>query len=139
MSGKIFIWIGGPREVFKPEARETYTKGVPFTAPGLFEDLFEKDPMFVEIDEKTHERVMKMWGKVEAMTEGTLKRFEARARTQAEVLKILEPMAKTEMAKTEMAKWKKARDEHRATTPQPVQPKARPNKETATTEDGDAE
>jgi hypothetical protein len=43
--------MGGPSEVFKPEFPYIIERGVPFSADGLFVDLFLNDPLYVLVDE----------------------------------------------------------------------------------------
>lgn len=108
MSGnKWFVWIGKAREVFKPGINRKFERGVPFEAPGLFEDLFEHDPMYVEVTDKQAEKILKDFEKAHSLKD-PVKRWEAVEDLRTKVLKDLEAKAAKEIEK-----WRAWRNAHR--------------------------
>jgi len=105
-----FMYMGGPSEVFKPEFPYIIERGVPFSAEGLFMDLFLNDPLYVLVDEDKAKAMLGELDKAKGDREKTWALKEANIRDfKGEQEKKLEL-------------WRKVREAFHTGTPAPAAP-----------------
>lgn len=103
-----FMWIGPAREVFKTEFPHLIERGVPFSADGLFVDLFVRDPLYVMVDP---DKAKAMLDKLKA-AEGNL--------GQVHGLQEANVGALQDAAKLKLKDWYAERDANRALLARPA-------------------
>lgn len=105
----MFMYMGGPSEVFKPDFPYIIERGVPFSADGLFTDLFLDDPLFVLVNP---DKAKEMLDKLE------------HEKDREKKLKLREAFVTAMRPEQErkLADWYKVRDAARAARPAPAGP-----------------
>lgn len=97
METKKFVYIGQGSPVFKAGVKALFSRGVPTEVSALYYDLFEKDPLYIEVSKE-----------------------EAKTMKGEDPNKVVKGLEKAR--KEKVAAWKKDRDAHRKSIPQPTRP-----------------
>lgn len=107
-----FMYMGGPREVFKPEFPYIIERGIPFSADGLFVDLFQNDTLYVLVDPAKAKDMLEQLAKAKGDLAKTLELRDG-------FVKLMEPEHKAKLAA-----WYAVREALAAQQPAPPAPEA---------------